>query len=164
MLKIDDLGLSHTYSENDRAEPGMLTVHEAGELIRRAGLELGLIPKPEHQVPSDITKTGKRLIDWVWFDQKSSKAVAAFEIEGANCRQEPVDKDLDSLGNIECPFKIVFLYQARRDSTLPRSGFMEKNIDRLNRDNIRIKYDVDMMNGEMDDLILEVGKKLKITR
>lgn len=161
MLIIDDLGLSHSYSENAKLLPKMLTTHESGELIRRAALKLGVIPEPEYIVHNQNTGN-KRKIDWVWLDALTRSPVAAFEIEGADCPQVAVDKDIESLSSIICPFKYVFLYQARRDTALDCLEIMESNITELRSLNIEIIYDIHMMNGGMDKLLEEVESDLKV--
>jgi len=147
-MEFIDLGKSCDYAKNDAIKPGMLTLHELGELIRRQGLELDLRPVAEHPVPSKETVKGKRYIDWVWKDS-NGKVVAAFEIEGANCGQQAVDKDSDSLGNIKCKFKAVLLYQVRKDTHLKLSDNIEKEFKKLKKKRITLWKDTELMEDEL---------------
>lgn len=162
MLNTSYLGKSHLYSKSPHLLPKMLTTHESGELIRRAALKLGLIPEPEYIVLNQNTGNKKK-IDWVWLDALTRSPVAAFEIEGADCPQVAVDKDIESLSAIICPFKYVFLYQAREDIALKCRGAMEGNITELQSRSIKIIYDLPMMSGGIDELIEEVARELGVT-
>lgn len=148
-MEFEGLGNSHIYTDNTKIEPNMLTLHELGELIRRQGLELDLRPVAEHPVPSKETVKGKRYIDWVWKDS-NGKVVAAFEIEGANCGQQAVDKDSDSLGNIKCKFKAVLLYQVRKDTHLKLSDKIEDKFKELKKKRITLWKDTDLMVDELE--------------
>ena len=156
MIYTEDLGLSFAHAKNELLKPGMLTLHEAGELIRRAALELGFIPISEHQVPSKITESGFRYVDWVWCDPDTRSIVAAFEIEGADCPASTVDKDIDSLGDLDCLFKFVFLYQARKDGVLGCKEAMGTRVTDLRDKGIKAVYDIEMMAGGMKALIHEI--------
>jgi len=109
-MEFIDLGKSCDYAKNDAIKPGMLTLHELGELIRRQGLEL---------------------------------------IEGANCGQQAVDKDSDSLGNIKCKFKAVLLYQVRKDTHLKLSDNIEKEFKKLKKKRITLWKDTELMEDEL---------------
>jgi hypothetical protein len=147
-MEFEDLGNSYDDAENDAIKRDMLTLHELGELIRRLGLKLELRPVAEHPVPSKETVKGKRYIDWVWKDSKG-KVVTAFEIEGANCGQQAVDKDADSLGNIKCKFKAVLLYQVRKDNHLKLSNNIEKEFNKLKKKHITLWKDTELMEDEL---------------
>lgn len=60
--------------------PNRLTVHDLGELIRRAGRAAEFEVQSEYRLPFSSRSAGE--IDWVWLDQ--GLVVAAFEIEGQN--------------------------------------------------------------------------------
>ncbi len=156
MIYTEDLGLSFAHAKNELLKPGMLTLHESGELIRRAALKLGLIPVSEYQVPSRSKEKGVRRVDWVWCDPDARSIVAAFEIEGADCPASTVDKDIDSLGDLDCLFKFVFLYQARKDDVLVCKKVMETRVADLSEKSIKTVYDIEMMAGGMKALIDEI--------
>ena len=72
-----------------------VTMHEAGEIIRRTGIEKGYVPISEYKL--DIGDGSKRRIDWVWVKKDMQTLVAAFEIEGGNVNTNSVDFDLKKL-------------------------------------------------------------------
>jgi len=99
--------------EESHFEAGAMTLHELGEVLRRAAYTKGLNPVPEYKV------VGRR-IDWIWKDREN-KVVAAFEIEGQDVeksrdgRSKGLKKDCESLMAIEgCRERIIILYQVSK--------------------------------------------------
>jgi hypothetical protein len=93
-----------------------LTLHELGELIRRAGKKAGFFPQSEYQVriPS---KERKSKIDWVWLDS-DRKPIVAFEIEGPGVPPNSVENDVNKFKACEAKINIILLFQINNDSTL----------------------------------------------
>lgn len=150
-IKTNDLGQTHELANNDKITEHMLTKHELGELIRRAGIHLGFRPITEYRVRIDQTQS--RDIDWVWLNTKTNKIIAAFEIEGADCGNTEVSKDLESLGNIDAGFKAVLLFQARKDEYLKPKDITINKFKGLITENIQLFFDTDLMD-ELEDFLL----------
>lgn len=83
-----------------------LTVHDLGELIRRAGRKAGFVVQSEYRQPFSSNSAGE--IDWVWLDQ--DLVVAAFEIEGQNAAPKSLVADYEKFREIGNCLKFVALY------------------------------------------------------
>lgn len=92
-----------------------LTLHELGELIRRAGRDAGYIVRSEYPVGKG--KRNSRRIDWVWLEGRNP--VMAIEIEGRNVPESSLKGDLRKFQELPsaCP-KVVALYTARGERSL----------------------------------------------
>jgi hypothetical protein len=148
-MEFENLSKSWDYTVNKAIKPKMLTLHALRELTRHLGLELELRPVVEQPVPSKKTVKGKRYIDWIWQDSKR-KAVAAFEIEGANCEKTTVKEDSDSLGNIKCKFKAVLLYQVRKSVHFKSNNATINKIKAIPKENIELFFDTDFKNYKLE--------------
>lgn len=94
-------------------EAGAMTLHEVGEVLRRAAYTKGLHPEPEYKI------VGRR-VDWVWKDT-TGQVVAAFEIEGQDVEKSKKEKsrglkkDCESMMAIEtCAYRYIILYQVSK--------------------------------------------------
>ena len=109
--------------ENVQFEIGAMTLHEVGEVLRRAAYTKGLYPQPEYKV------VGRR-VDWVWKDA-TGLVVAAFEIEGQDVEKSKtrksrgMKKDCESMMAIQsCEHRYIILYQVSK--TGEPKGFRKK--------------------------------------
>lgn len=83
-----------------------LTMHDLGELIRRAGRDAGFEVQSEYRQALSSSSAGE--IDWVWLDQ--DLVVAAFEIEGQNAAPKSLVADYEKFREIGSCLKFVALY------------------------------------------------------
>lgn len=99
---------------NGRSEDG-LTLHELGELIRRAGRVAGFAVRSEY--PVDRGKRNALRIDWVWL--ADNRIVMAFEIEGRNVPESSLAGDRRKFQVLSSSSaKVVALYTVRGESSL----------------------------------------------
>jgi hypothetical protein len=99
-------------------ETGHLTLHDLGELIRRAGKEAGFIVRSEYKVKCD-GHLQKKMVDWVWLD--ADKCIVAFEIEGRNVAKDSQQNDFTRFSTLCACINVLALYQVDHDhSPKPR--------------------------------------------
>ncbi len=91
-----------------------LTLHELGELIRRAGKEVGLIPLSEHKIKVNASEHVKK-IDWVWVAKVGDRPVVAFEIEGPRVPKKSIVNDVRKFKKCEAEISIVALFHVDHD-------------------------------------------------
>lgn len=124
--KMMDLrhGLGDYTPANGWLPPGGLTLHDMGELIRRAGIQAGFIVESEHWVSlGDGFRIRK--IDWAWLSKARTVAgsrrpqvVVAFEIEGPNVPPKSVKNDLARFKASEAEICVIALYQINSNRRL----------------------------------------------
>ncbi|TDF34767.1 hypothetical protein EYS14_23760 [Alteromonadaceae bacterium M269] len=136
-MSFEDLCVQSSLITDPRYYRGMLSIHDAGETIRRIGLTAGLIPIPEFRV---TTPKQKRVIDWVWITP-SKQVVAAFEIDGINCAKVTYEKATESLGAIDCELKYLVLYQVRKFELLTPKRFLLAQKRKLDAEGIECVLD-----------------------
>lgn len=94
--------------------PGALTLHETGELIRRAGLAAGFVVKSEVKVGARKPDS-KQKADWGWFQPGVSHATVLFEVEGRNVADASLNKDARSFADYEAPLSVLVLFSVNHD-------------------------------------------------
>lgn len=99
------LGQLVDHSGDQRVRANMLSLHETGELLRRAGRVAGLVPRTEYLF-HDCGRNWK--VDWVWLNA-AGVPIAAFEIDGL---------DVDICNTCKAA---IALGHSGRASTLPRA-------------------------------------------
>ncbi len=110
-----DLGTAHQWSNDPKVRPGHLTLRELDELVRRAGMTAGLVPRSEFPVTIQGGKLPKRL-DWVWMKSpKDHRVVATFEIDGLSVDGPNADKALLTNQIIAAPLRYLLLFQIDHD-------------------------------------------------
>jgi hypothetical protein len=131
------------------AEEAGLTLHELGELIRRAGRQAGFTVRSEYPVGKG--KRNSWRIDWVW--QSGKKVVMAFEIEGRNVPESSLAGDRRKFRELPASCaKVVALYTVRGDSSLglprkrrtPVEWFHQEWQPRDQLDTVDVKLDVEL--------------------
>lgn len=143
---------------SDDAEKAGLTLHELGELIRRAGRKAGFTVRSEYPVGKG--KRNSCRIDWVW--QKGRTPVMAFEIEGRNVPTSSLKGDMRKFQELplSCA-KVVALYTVRGDSSLtlprkrltPAQWFQEKWQPREEFDSVHVTLDTTLLvRGGVEEL------------
>ena len=110
------LGTLHQFTNGQAIGPGMLNLHEAGELLRRGGLAAGLIPMSEFK----LRINGRlRKLDWVWLrpgnEDRLDRVVVAFEIDGTSIDARNTYKALLTLGTIVAPIRVLLQFQVDHD-------------------------------------------------
>jgi hypothetical protein len=135
---------------NDDAEKAGLTLHELGELIRRAGRKAGFTVRNEYPVGKG--KRNSWRIDWVW--QIGSKPVIAFEIEGRNVPESSLAGDRRKFQELppSCA-KVVALYTVRGEQSLalprkrmvPAKWFEEMWQPRDEHDSVHVTLDTELL-------------------
>lgn len=99
-----------------------LTLHDLGELIRRAGRDAGFEVQSEFRLSVGGGVAGE--IDWVWLDQ--GHVVAAFEIEGHNAAPASLAADYEKFVEVGSCLKVVALYSVSSKlaaKAMPPAGF-----------------------------------------
>lgn len=101
-----------------------LTLHDLGELLRRAGQAAGFIVESEYQVrPRDGGRVLK--IDWVWLNCHSLDPVVAIEIEGPAVPRKSVTADVRRFKLCKAHWSVIALFQVDNNRThkrRPREG------------------------------------------
>ena len=94
-----------------------LTLHDLGELIRRAGQDAGFIVESEFKVSLDRDRLAKK-IDWVWLVRgQEKKPIVAFEIEGRNVDPRSIAVDCMKFKKCKALISVFALFQADHDRT-----------------------------------------------
>jgi len=140
-MEWDDLGKSFSLTESDSGlKEGMFTLHEVGELLRRAAIEAGLVACSEHRLKA-FGKFWK--IDWIWRKKGGDDIVAAFELDGRSIDDKNTNKALISLSSIRAPTKYLILFQVDHDlKPKPKATkYVEKYADEFKSHNIELKLD-----------------------
>jgi hypothetical protein len=148
-----NLGLQIARS-GSRLPNGHLTMHEIGELLRRAGRAADLAVTSEyHPWPGKRNK-----IDWVWWeDHTQSTAIAAFEVEGRDVQARSAVADRKKLGALAARKQFVILFQVDHDLQ-PKGGSEGGCVDRaialLAEPSIQVLRDVDLWaTGGIENLV-----------
>lgn len=122
-----------------------LNVHDLGELIRRAGWEVGLIVETEWKVPGSKL----RRIDWVWLTpEKPTTPVVAFEIEGPAVPLKSIANDEARLASAGAVIEIIALYSVDHNRTIrdPSVADPVRRVEGLlRRKSVRVYSDVELM-------------------
>ena len=96
-----------------------LTLHDLGDLIRRAGVAAGFIVESEFKVPGVKGKHNAMKLDWVWLDPKQQvQPVVAFEIEGWGVDRRSIAADRRKFEACRARINIVALFCIDHDRTL----------------------------------------------
>ena len=94
-----------------------LTLHDLGELIRRAGQDVGFIVKSEFKISLDQDQLAKK-IDWVWLAPgQEKKPIVAFEIEGRNVDPRSIEADCKKFKKCKALINVFALFQVDHDHT-----------------------------------------------
>lgn len=94
-----------------------LTLHDLGELLRRAGLAAGFIVESEFRVSLDNRLRDSK-IDWVWLSPEEPwKPILAVEIEGRDVAPKSVKEDVAKFKKCEPIIKVIALFQVDHDRT-----------------------------------------------
>lgn len=119
----DGLGNNIPRVAKEKLGPSWLTLHELGELIRRAGKAAGFIVESESKINLDDGGHVKK-IDWVWLDPKSpgddSRPVVAIEIEGPAVPIDSIKGDLSKFKKLQAPINLIVLFQVDHDRKIKR--------------------------------------------
>jgi hypothetical protein len=124
--------------------PLALTLHDVGELLRRAACQAGFAPEREWG-------PGQGGIDWVWFHADDDRnPVIAIEIEGPAVPEESLRRDAEKFASCSAEIKVLLLFTVSRDFThKPNPPFgmsAEEHIRRFLRNpDVRIMLDADLM-------------------
>ena len=95
-----------------------LTLHDLGELIRRAGEADGFIVESEFKVPGERGKRYAMKLDWVWLDPKQQdQPVVAFEIEGWGVDPRSIAADRRKFEACGAPINILALFSIDHNRT-----------------------------------------------
>ncbi|MCU7554660.1 hypothetical protein OCL06_08615 [Alteromonas sp. ASW11-19] len=111
---------------SSKFKPGMMTIHETGELIRRRALEAGLFPILEYKIKKSTNPSGFAYVDWVLLDSQRNPVVA-IEIDATNVQKSYVEQSFENLRCCDAPVKIQILYQIRRFEVLGTSKWVSKH-------------------------------------
>src|SRR4030067_2694757 len=94
-----------------------LTLHDLGELIRRAGQDADFIVESEFKVSLDRDRLAKK-IDWVWLARgQELKPIVAFEIEGRNVDPRSIAADCMKFKKCKALINVFALFQVDHDRT-----------------------------------------------
>jgi hypothetical protein len=86
-----------------------LTLHDLGELIKRAGLACGFVVQSEFKVEGGD-------LDWVWLANPSKRPIVAFEIEGPNAGQKKsLKRDFRKFALCKARINVLALFQVDHD-------------------------------------------------
>lgn len=100
-----------------------LTLHDLGELIRRAGVQIGLTVKSEF--PAGLGARNRHRGDWIWYN--GVEPVIAFELEGRDVYPESVRADAQRFATLpDTCTKVLALYSVaddHRPKRFPPFGF-----------------------------------------
>ena len=92
-----------------------LTLHDLGELLRRAGLAAGFIVESEFRVRINNRSRDSK-IDWVWLSPEQPwKPILAVEIEGRDVAPKSVKEDVEKFKKCEPIIKVIALFQVDHD-------------------------------------------------
>lgn len=94
-----------------------LSLHELGELIRRAGRESGFIVESEYQVRIKGEQKVKQ-IDWVWLSPVSLSPIVAIEIEGQGAATGSLAKDILKFKACGALLNVIALFQVHHNRTI----------------------------------------------
>jgi hypothetical protein len=132
--------------------PGQLNGHDTGELIRRAGLEAGLIPDAGLELRGPIGPIGR--IDWAWFGEDGDAPRVAFAVEGCGVTSKKyrsrLDRARESLDRSGASMKIIVLFQVDHGAAAkPELAMAEKQavVKYLGRPDIHVLLDQDLWEG-----------------
>jgi hypothetical protein len=149
---------------NGSVEEAGLTLHELGELIRRAGREAGFAVRSEYPVGK-----GKRnawRIDWVWLWGET--VVMAFEIEGRNVPESSLAGDRRKFRELSSSCaKVVALYTVRGETSLalprkrrtPIEWMQEEWEPRHQLDTVQVTLDAELFAPGGIEQLQELAKK-----
>ena len=147
-----ELGRYRVSSGAGQVAPGQLNAHDTGELIRRAGLEAGLVPEAGLELRGPIGPIGK--IDWAWFGEERDVPRVAFAIEGCGVMSKRyrsrLDRACESLDRCGASMKIIVLFQVDRGrAAKPELGLAEKQAvaKHIARPDIHVLLDQDLWEG-----------------
>ena len=133
---------------------GQLTLHEVGEVLRRAALTAGLVPDAE-------VKLKDWKIDWRWCarneDGSMGRTVAVFEIEGRDVEKtnnskkklKGIEKDFKSMAAVDgdC-LRVIILYtigKAGKPKGKERNPTPQERVDGMNQKRkYKDKYTVEL--------------------
>jgi len=105
--------------DNVELTTNALTLHDLGELIRRAGLRSGFIVETQFSVPRGESGKNVRKVDFVWLDEsRPQKPVVAFELEGRDVYPQSLKNDVSRLRASDAKLKVLALYQVDHDRTM----------------------------------------------
>ena len=156
------------YTLRDAPHPtrlqGQLTLHEVGEVLRRAALTAGLVPDAEVKL-----KGWTRRIDWRWCarnpDGSLGKTVAVFEIEGRDVERtknpkkklKGIEKDFQSMDAVkgDC-LRAIILYtigKAGQPKGKEKTPTPQERVNKLNAHpryqntaTVELCYDTDLFD------------------
>jgi hypothetical protein len=149
---------------NEDAKQAGLTLHELGELIRRAGRKAGFTVRSEY--PVGRGKRNSWRVDWVW--QKEGAPVMAFEIEGRNVPESSLASDKRKFQELpsSCA-KVVVLYTVRGEGALslprkrmmPAQWFQERWQPRDELDSVHVRLDTELLAPGGIEELQELAKR-----
>lgn len=99
--------------------PGALTLHDIGELIRRAGLAAGFVVETEFKCRVRGPGNNRRKIDGVWFSPRDRlRPIVAVEIERRDVNRDRLeDADRQKFTDCNAPVSVLALFHVDRDLT-----------------------------------------------
>ena len=144
-----------------------LTLHDLGELIRRAGQKARFIVESEYKV----LRRGRHpmKIDWVWLSPKTLQPIVAVEIEGPAAPRKSVKGDIDKFQRCKAPLYIIAIFQVDHDRSLkpkPAHDLLSKALQNA-KENPRLKvvFDEGLMareQGGIEELVRQAREEAGI--
>ena len=152
---------------------GALTMHDLGELFRRAGHQAGFVVESEYRVDTLEDGTAHhRKVDWVWLasGKRRDQIVVAFEIEGTGVPKPSLRCDLLKFSVLRARLNVIALYQVNHDrrpfscSSGVSTAVSAKVSEIRPQTKVRVVCDVDVFRKGGIEQLMEDARKLAATR